>query len=199
MLSSLSVHACVFLIFDFSDKRVDPKTQNSPGFLRIEASLRYPISEALQLVTKRESEQAVKNGEIPSLSADAKSFITASPLPTESKAIEAGKNMLQNIALGSVPPKFDVEIDPQYPFQLLVKGIRGTVTATFKVGSGGRIEEFEILDSYPPGLFENSVYQAAIAAKVHENSNSQGSRFVIKIIFDPTGTGARSEIGQIKP
>lgn len=101
-----------------------------------------------------------------------------------------------NIAndLSPAIPAFDFQ--PDYPLHLLSSGIRGSVSVAFNLRRTGAIENIEILESTPPGVFDKAVIDAIVAArKAAPNSQSAlGKRYVIVVDFDPNGTLSQSRI-----
>lgn len=83
-----------------------------------------------------------------------------------------------------------VGIEPVYPLLLLSNNVRGTVTASFRVGEGGKFENVEILESIPAGKFDRSVIEAITSARIVEGSLPLKKELMITVVFDPTGMGA---------
>jgi TonB family protein len=83
-----------------------------------------------------------------------------------------------------------VGIEPVYPLFLLSSNVRGTVTALFRVGEGGKFEKVEILESIPAGKFDRSVIEAITSARIVEGSLPLNKEMMITVVFDPTGMRA---------
>lgn len=59
-----------------------------------------------------------------------------------------------------VPPKATQQTAPQYPREARAKGITGFVTMELTIGTSGRVENAEVLEAKPEGVFD----QEALAA-----------------------------------
>lgn len=118
--------------------------------------------------------------------------------PTSRQSLPKVAKPDKDIEENFVPPVFAVAIEPQYPLQLLINNTRGAVTATFQFGSGGKIEQLEILDSRPPGAFDQAVIDAITRARLPEGSTRPRGRFMITVIFDASGTNTQAQISQYR-
>jgi protein TonB len=54
------------------------------------------------------------------------------------------------------PPRLIRAVNPRYPFEAAQKGIEGRVTLRFVVDSTGQAQEPEVVDSEPPGVFDEA-------------------------------------------
>lgn len=91
-------------------------------------------------------------------------------------------------------PVLTVGIEPGYPLPLFLKGVAGSVTATFRVGKGGIFESIQVIESSPAGVFDKAVIEAIGVARILESSAPLGRELMITITFDPAGTGAQPQL-----
>lgn len=73
------------------------------------------------------------------------------------------------------PPRLLRSVPPQYPFDAQQKGIEGRVVLRFVVDCGGRVQEPQVVEAEPEGIFEES----ALAA-------------VVKYLFKPAMKGGKA-------
>jgi len=59
-----------------------------------------------------------------------------------------------------VPPWVMSEVAPAYPKQADENGVSGTVVLEIKVDENGRVQELRVINSTPPGVFDQSVIDA---------------------------------------
>jgi len=59
-----------------------------------------------------------------------------------------------------VPPRAMSEVAPAYPKQADENGVSGTVVLEIKVDENGRVQELRVINSTPPGVFDQSVIDA---------------------------------------
>lgn len=57
-------------------------------------------------------------------------------------------------------PRPMVRVPPQYPNNAASKGIEGYVTLTFSVNSRGEVEDVQVIDANPKGVFEKEARRA---------------------------------------
>jgi len=96
-------------------------------------------------------------------------------------------------SFGMDAPVLELPFAPRYPIQLMVKGVRGSVTASFKVGRSGVPEDVEIIDSSPPGAFDSAVIDALQQARFSIDAVRPNSAWITTIIFDPSGTRSQGK------
>ena len=60
------------------------------------------------------------------------------------------------------PPRILSAVPPQYPFDAQKKGIEGRVMLRFVVDSGGKVQEPQVVDAEPEGIFEESALTAVV-------------------------------------
>jgi protein TonB len=58
------------------------------------------------------------------------------------------------------PPQAVVRTQPVYPYRARQRGISGEVRVKLLVTADGRVEQVQILEADPPGLFDDAVLQA---------------------------------------
>ena len=95
--------------------------------------------------------------------------------------------------VGAQIPVFEQEFTPRYPIQSLIKGIRGTVTASFRVGENGVPEDIEIISSTSTGDFDLAVIQALANTRIKLGSSRPKSAFSVTVIFDASGTNLQGK------
>lgn len=194
ILASSALHAVILWCFIGWNMSADQPLTDFSKNSRLEAKLVSNIQtnllklESATLVSTQVpgSEQSAIEPPLRPIDAAAKSGIPTpalrQSLPTEVSTIGA--------------PIFDIEIEPNYPIELLARGMRGAVTALFKVGSEGKLEVIEILDSRPSGAFDGAVIAAITSAKLRAGSTKKGSQLMITVVFDASGTKPQGQIIQ---
>jgi TonB family protein len=113
--------------------------------------------------------------------------------PLANQVSSPGKGKEHELNVSSLPIML-VGIEPRYPLPLLVKNVRGSVSATFRIGSEGRFEDIQIIESSPEGVFDKVVIDAISAAIAAEGSVRKGNKFKITFVFDPSGIGVPAAV-----
>jgi protein TonB len=93
---------------------------------------------------------------LPSFEADFSSLATDSLLGGANKSMVMTEDSVDRTALASRP------VAPEYPSRARQKGIEGYVTFRVLVSSSGSVQQSKVVDSDPPGAFEDAA-KAAIA------------------------------------
>jgi len=93
-------------------------------------------------------------------------------------------------------PIFDQAFAPNYPVHALIKGIRGTVTASFRVGEDGTPIDVEIISGAPSADFDAAVIQALANTRIKPGSVRSHSAMIVVVVFDPFGTDIQGSITQ---
>lgn len=93
-------------------------------------------------------------------------------------------------------PGFEQAFVPRYPFLALSKGIRGKVTARFRVGKEGSIEDVTIISSPVSGGFDAAVVQALANTRITPGSARPNSLMMVTVIFDPAGVSLQDPFAQ---
>lgn len=77
-------------------------------------------------------------------------------------------------------------IEPEYPAEALKKKIEGEVKLALKINARGVVEEAQVLEAKPPGVFEASaraVFLAARFAPAVKDGHSVQTRIVIRVEY----------------
>jgi TonB family protein len=180
IVMSVFVHGLVFWVIEkgiFSATR--PEVAN---MLLIQA-----------LIVKRSPLPMIESNPVENLSSQAPATNAGSLGPELVKRVEKSQvsDAIQTSQLEKskavTPSNPIVGIEPVYPLFLLSSNVRGTVTALFRVGEGGKFEKVEILESIPAGKFDRSVIEAITSARIVEGSLPLNKEMMITVVFDPTG------------
>lgn len=120
----------------------------------------------------------------------ADTFAAISEKPSSSPRAALGENEKTSEKSGknSSIPVFVLDINPEYPLHQFVLGTRGSVTAKFEITGGGEIENIEVVESRPLGVFDNTVLEAIKSARFRDGTPKTKGWFVVTIVFDPAGT-----------
>ena len=131
----------------------------------------------------------------PQLSAQTSSPVkNVPPAPGKPAAVTAKVSPADSPGVSA--PVFERPFAPRYPLQLLIAGVRGAVTVSFRVGRNGGLEDAEIIDSSPPGVFENAVIEALARAQLDIDSVRPNSVWMVTVVFDALGTNAQGPVRQ---
>ncbi len=110
--------------------------------------------------------------------------------PDNANLPEEKSGSIQNA--DSFAPELEQAFMPRYPFMALSKGIRGTVSARFRVGKDGSIEDVVIISSPVTGGFDAAVIQALANTRIDTRSVHPNSMMMVTVIFDPAGINHQS-------
>lgn len=86
-----------------------------------------------------------------------------------------------------VHPRALIQIDPVYPLDATRRGIAGSVTLTLKLDETGAVQDVQVSDASPPGVFDQSALDAfhkARFAPAQKAGRAVKSLVVIKVRYE---------------
>ena len=98
-------------------------------------------------------------------------------------AIVALLTLSSTIALAEDPRPISRE-NPEYPFEALHRGVKGSVLAEFTVDERGRVTSPRILEAQPPGVFDRAALRA-LSRWRYEPIDSGPRTMKVKMTFKP--------------
>lgn len=116
---------------------------------------------------------------------------------TRSTATEAASERPESKEIsGPQFPVFEQAFAPIYPVRALMKAIRGSVTASFRVGKDGTPIDVEIIGGTGSAEFDNAVIQALGNTRIKPGSVRAHSLMIVTVIFDSSGTSVEGSFSQ---
>lgn len=150
----------------------------SPHAMRSEVDTPDPAPEAVPLLAPTETAKAVPV--VRSVAPSPAKAVPGSPsaLPVPSAAVEPPVAPASSVTITSsvdltyysarevdVHPRALRAIEPDYPAEADRRKLSGTVRLQLKVEADGRVSDVEVVNSTPPGAFDESAIQAFRAAR----------------------------------
>ena len=96
-------------------------------------------------------------------------------------------------------PVFEQPFKPKPPLLAYTKGLRGSVTASFRIGKEGTPEDIQIISSSAGGAFDSAIIEALKNTRIKPDSVRAQSLMQVTVVFDPFGTNLQGSFLQQAP
>lgn len=184
VVASISFHCLVLCLSGGISEQHDTFQSGLPA---LQIHFKSEIMDGASMVVNSQPETE-RQADALQVAADTLAAISEKPSSAPRPVLWVNDKSSENSGKNSSIPVFVLDINPEYPLHQFILGTRGSVTAKFEITGGGEIENIEVVESQPLGVFDNTVLEAIKSARFRDGTPKTKGWFVVTIVFDPAGT-----------